>query len=49
MSFDLQPLASLGEWSVLDDHIDPEGHIFAVPADEQPVVFDDDGYDRNES
>jgi hypothetical protein len=45
MSLDLQPFAASGEWASPFEHIDPDGEILAVPADEQPVVLDDDAYD----
>jgi hypothetical protein len=47
MSLDLPPL-DYADFPVLLEHIDPDGDLLAAPTDEQPVVFDDDAYDRDE-
>jgi hypothetical protein len=44
MSLDLLPLDA-GDFLPPYEHID--GDVLAVPADEQPVVFDEDAYDRD--
>jgi hypothetical protein len=48
MSLDLPPM-DYADFPVLLEHLDPDGDVFAVPADEQPVVLEDDGYERDQS
>jgi hypothetical protein len=47
MSLDLQPLA-IPDWAPPADHIDDDGDLLAVPADDQPVAWDDDDLYRDE-
>jgi hypothetical protein len=48
MSLNLQPLAAV-DFPVPFEHIDPDSTVLEVPADEQPVSWDDDDLYRDES
>jgi hypothetical protein len=47
VSLDLSPLPA-GDWVSPYEHVDPDGEVLAVPADEQPVRWDDDDLYRDE-
>lgn len=47
MSLDLHPTA-VSDWASPYEHLDPDGELLAVPADEQPVSWADDDLYRDE-